>query len=103
MKDFAELIKRLESTNKTNAKLEAIISYLETAADDDKLWFIALFTGKRPKRTVATNLLKEWALEITGLPYWLFVESYSAVGDLGETISLLLTPPKFQIVKYLSQ
>ena len=51
MKDFAELIKRLESTNKTNAKLEAIISYLETAADDDKLWFIALFTGKRPKRT----------------------------------------------------
>lgn len=103
MKDFAELIKRLESTNKTNAKLEAIISYLETAADDDKLWFIALFTGKRPKRTVATNLLKEWTLEITGLPYWLFVESYSAVGDLGETISLLLPPPRFQIVKSLSQ
>lgn len=72
MKHFAELINALESTNKTNAKIDAIIDYLERAPDDDKLWFIALFTGKRPKRNVNTNYMKEWALEITQLPFWLF-------------------------------
>lgn len=72
MKNFAELINALESTNKTNAKIDAIIDYLERAPDNDKVWFIALFTGKRPKRNVNTNYMKEWALEITQLPLWLF-------------------------------
>jgi len=103
MKNFAELINALESTNKTNAKIDAITDYLERAPDDDKLWFIALFTGKRPKRNVNTNYMKEWALEIIQLPFWLFQESYSSVGDLGETISLILPPPKEKIEKTLSE
>ncbi len=103
MKHFAELINALESTNKTNAKIDAIIDYLERAPDDDKVWFIALFTGKRPKRNVNTNYMKEWALQITGLPFWLFQESYSSVGDLGETISLILPPPIEKIERTLSQ
>lgn len=103
MKNFAELINALESTNKTNAKIDAIIDYLERAPDDDKLWFIALFTGKRPKRNVNTNYMKEWALEITRLPFWLFQESYSSVGDLGETLSLILPPPNETVEKSLSE
>lgn len=103
MKNFAELINALESTNKTNAKIDAIIDYLERAPDDDKLWFIALFTDKRPKRNVNTNFMKEWALEITQLPFWLFQESYSSVGDLGETLSLILPPPTEKIEKSLSE
>ncbi|MPT33409.1 MAG: ATP-dependent DNA ligase [Chryseobacterium sp.] len=103
MRHFAELINALESTNKTNAKIDAIIDYLERAPDDDKLWFIALFTGKRPKRNVNTNYMKEWALEITKLPFWLFQESYSSVGDLGETLSLILPPPTEKIEKSLSE
>ena len=102
MKHFAELINALESTNKTNAKIDAIIDYLERAPDEDKVWFIALFTGKRPKRNVNTNYMKEWALEITKLPFWLFQESYSSVGDLGETISLILPPPTEKIEHSLS-
>lgn len=93
MRHFADLINALETTNKTNAKIDAIIDYLERTPDEDKLWFIALFTGKRPKRNVNTNYMKEWALEITKLPLWLFQESYSSVGDLGETLSLILPPP----------
>lgn len=102
MKHFAELINALESTNKTNAKIDAIIDYLERAPDEDKVWFIALFTGKRPKRNVNTNYMKEWALEIIELPFWLFQESYSSVGDLGETISLILPPPTEKIERSLS-
>lgn len=103
MKYFAELISTLESTNKTNAKIDAMVHYLNTAPENDKLWFLALFTGKRPKRPVNTNLLKQWALEIIQLPEWLFLESYSSVGDLGETISLILPPPENDIQKSLSQ
>ncbi|MDQ0476904.1 ATP-dependent DNA ligase [Chryseobacterium sp. MDT2-18] len=103
MKDFAQLINALDSTNKTTAKVEAMVSYLNTADANDKLWFLALFTGKRPKRPVNTNLLKQWALEITLLPEWLFIESYAAVGDLGETLSLILPNSENQIDKPLTQ
>lgn len=103
MKQFAQLITNLENTNKTNAKIDAMVSYLETAPEKDKLWFLALFTGKRPKRPINSNLLKMWTLEITKLPEWLFLESYSSVGDLGETLSLLLPKPEFEIEKSLSQ
>lgn len=92
MKTFATLIQALDSTNKTNQKLESIRHFLASADDSDKLWFLALFTGKRPKRTVSTTLLKIWAMKVTGIPEWLFQESYAAVGDLGETISLILPP-----------
>ncbi|MGV6830015.1 MAG: ATP-dependent DNA ligase [bacterium] len=90
MKEFADLIKQLEQTNKTNAKINALVSYFNSAPDKDALWFIALFTGRKPKRPVTTTLMKQWCMELTALPQWLFDESYSAVGDLGETLALLL-------------
>lgn len=93
MKAFATLVNALDSTNKTGLKTEAVIQFLTEADNNDKLWFLALFTGKRPKRNVNTALLKTWAMEITNLPDWLFQESYSSVGDLGETISLVLPAP----------
>ena len=101
MKQFSELISAVEITNKTNAKIEALVRYFETAPEKDKLWLIALFTGKRPSRPVKTTLLKEWCMEMTQLPEWLFLESYSTVGDLGETLSLLLPNNTSQIEKPL--
>ncbi|MDY2588218.1 ATP-dependent DNA ligase [Winogradskyella aquimaris] len=93
MKQFSELISAIEITNKTNAKMDALVHYFATAPDKDKLWLIALFTGKRPKRPVKTTLMKEWCMELTNIPEWLFLESYSTVGDLGETLALLLPKP----------
>ena len=93
MKEFAILMNALDSTNKTGLKQEAIQTFLTRAPDEDKLWFLALFTGKRPKRKVSTALLKQWAIEMAAIPEWLFRESYAAVGDLGETISLILPEP----------
>lgn len=103
MRHFAELINAVESTNKTNARIDAIVNYLERAPDEDKVWFIALFTGKRPKRNINSNYIKDWALEIVDIPFWLFQESYSSVGDLGETLSLILPAPTKKIEKSLSE
>ena len=101
MKDFSNLISAIEITNKTNAKIDALVEYFRVAPDKDKLWLIALFTGKRPSRPVKSNLMKSWVMEITQLPEWLFLESYSSVGDLGETIALLLPNPDNEIEKPL--
>lgn len=103
MKDFATLINALDSTNKTSLKQEAISEFLKVASSQDKLWFLALFTGKKPKRNVNSTFMKTWAMEVANIPEWLFVESYSSVGDLGETISLILPPPTDKIEMSLSE
>jgi len=90
MQAFAELVNILGTSTKTNAKLEALQQYFATAPDADKVWVIAIFSGRRPKRIVNSSLLAQWCLELSGLPPWLFDESYHTVGDLAETIALLL-------------
>ena len=93
MQRFAALAVKLGTSTKTNDKLEALEGYFTEAEDADKVWVIALFSGRRPKRTVNTTLLWEWCRELTGLPGWLFEECYHTVGDLAETIALLLPEP----------
>jgi DNA ligase-1 len=90
MKRFAQLIDRLDETTSTTRKVEALRDYLAEAPDNDKLWTIALLSHRRPKRTVRTAQLREWAAEEAGIPLWLFEDSYHVVGDLGETIALLV-------------
>lgn len=91
MKLFAELFNELDQTTKTNAKVEALVAYFQKAIDQDALWTIALLSHKRPKRTVSTKFLRQWAAEVAGIPDWLFEDAYHTVGDLAETISLLVT------------
>ncbi len=93
MKHFAELFTALDQTTKTNTKVKALASYFGTVDDQDRMWTMALLSHRRPKRTVTTTLLRQWAAEYSQLPQWLFEESYHVVGDLAETIALVLPPP----------
>ncbi len=93
MKAFADLFQAIDQSTKTSVKVAALTDYFLTASDDDKLWTIALFSGRRPKRAVTTTQLREWASEVADVPLWLLEESYSIVGDLAETIALVLPPP----------
>lgn len=90
MKRFAELIKTLDGTNKTNRKVDALAAYFNEASDKDKVWTIALLSHRRPPRPVNTTLMRNWAAEWAAIPYWLFEESYHIVGDLAETIALVV-------------
>lgn len=94
MKRFSELVLQLDQTTKTNEKVRALTAYFEQAQEEDRLWTIAILSHKRPKRTVKVSQLRSWSAEVAGLPDWLFEESYQVVGDLAETIGLLL--PKAQ-------
>ena len=93
MRLFADLVIKLGTSTKTNDKLDALTRYFALSGDADKVWVIALFSGRRPKRTVNATQLQEWCIAATGLPPWLFEESYHTVGDLAETIALLLPDP----------
>lgn len=103
MKDFVALFNRLDQSNKTSDKLQALKAYFLSANDQDKLWTLALFTHRRPKRQVNTRLLREWCCELADIPAWLFEESYQTVGDLAETIALLLPPPTESLNQTLSE
>src|SRR6056297_4197487 len=96
MKDFATLFTTIDQTTKTTAKTKALANFFTQASDDDKLWTIALFSGRRPKRAVTTTQLREWAAEQGDIPLWLLEEIYPVVGDLAETIALVLPPPSRQ-------
>jgi DNA ligase-1 len=90
MKSFAELIEALDQTNKTTEKVAALQVYFQQASDADQIWAIALLCGRKPKGLVRSVALREWAAETAGIEQWLFAESYSVVGDMAETVALLL-------------
>ena len=93
MRRFTQLIQQLETSNKTNDKIAALVSYFSTADELDKPYVVAMFTGKKPRRPLTTALIREWAIELSGIPAWLFAECYHSVGDLSETIALVLPEP----------
>lgn len=90
MKAFAQLFLSLDETNKTNEKVKVLKDYLNCVPDSDKMHMLALFTGRKPKRVINATQIRTWANVVTGIPVWLFEESYHIVGDLAETMALLL-------------
>jgi DNA ligase 1 len=90
MKAFAELYANLDATTSSNAKLAALQSYFRQAPPADAAWAVYFLSGGRPRQLVPTRLLRDMATEASGIEPWLFEESYQSVGDLAETISLLL-------------
>lgn len=90
MKQFAELFAELDGSTSTLHKVQALRRYFEHAPAGDAAWAVYFLSGGKPKRTVPTRTLREVALQVSGLPDWLFEESYQAVGDLAETIAHVL-------------
>lgn len=93
MKAFAQLFQALDATTGQSAKLAALVAYLRVAPPADAAWATYFLAGGKPRQMVPTKRLKALAQEAAGLPEWLFEESYQAVGDLAETLALLLPPP----------
>jgi DNA ligase-1 len=90
MKRFARLYNELDATTSTLAKVEALTRYFADASAADAAWAVYFLSGGKPRQVVATARLRELAREAAGLSEWLFEECYQAVGDLAETIALIL-------------
>ena len=103
MRQFAQLFEAIDSSTSTKAKTTALAHYFATAHARDAVWAAWFLTGHRPRQAVPTRRMATWAAEIAGIPEWLFGESYDAVGDLAETITLVLPPPRASSDLPLSQ
>ncbi|MBA2459012.1 MAG: ATP-dependent DNA ligase [Gemmatimonadales bacterium] len=90
MKPFARLYTALDETTATGEKVAALARYFRSAPPADAAWAVHFLSGRRPKRLIASADLRAWAAAEADIPDWLFEESYQAVGDLAETIALLL-------------
>ena len=93
MKAFAALYRELDATTSSLAKQAALQRYLRGAQAPDAAWAVYFLAGGKPRQLVPTKVLRALARDAAGMPEWLFDESYDAVGDLAETIALLLPPP----------
>jgi DNA ligase-1 len=95
MKAFSDLYRRLDSATSIRAKQAAMVEAFAGAKADpatwaSAAWMVYFLSGGKPRQTVPTRILWRLAVEGSGLPEWLCAECYSNVGDLAETLALLL-------------
>jgi DNA ligase 1 len=90
MQPFTDLYWRLDAASRTQDKLAALVDYFAAAAPADAACAVGVLCGARQLRAVSTALLRQWAAEETGYPEWLVEDAYAHVGDLAETLALLL-------------
>ena len=93
MKSFTHLFARLDETNKTLAKQAALVEYFRRAPPADAAWAVYFLSGRKLKRLLLSRELRAWGAAEAGVPDWLFEASYEVVGDLAETLALLLPDP----------
>ncbi|WP_334189661.1 ATP-dependent DNA ligase [Noviherbaspirillum sp.] len=94
MREFASLYAELDETTATSRKLQALKNYFVAAEPENAAWAVYFLAGGKPRQAVPTKLLRQFSIEYAGIDDWLFDECYHAVGDLAETIALILPPPK---------
>ena len=97
MKSFAALYQRLDRSTATLDKRAALVDYFRQAGAHDAAWALYLLSGGKVggarRKIAASGELRAWIAEQSGLPPWLVEDSYAQVGDLAETLTLLLDDP----------
>ena len=90
MKTFRELFERLDKTSRTSEKVGHLETYFRAAPSEDAAWALYFLLGNRLRRAVKAGQLREWSAEFVGQPLWMVEACYETVGDLAETLALLM-------------
>ena len=97
MERFARLFEELDRSTATLDKRAALIGYFRETPPRDAAWALYLLSGGKitsARRKIAgTAELRDWIAEAAALPDWLILDSYEHVGDLAETLALLMDDP----------
>lgn len=93
MKRFAALYTELDRSTATLDKRAALVDYFRAAPPEDAAWGLWLLSGGKLAKIANSRELREWLSQETGTPEWLFDECHAHVGDLAETLTLLLDDP----------
>ena len=94
MKRFAQLIDALLLARFERDKQQVWADFLQNNSENES--YVGLVTSllknECPKRIISSKNLKVLAMETVGVPHWLLDESKHFVGDMSETIALILAP-----------
>lgn len=90
MRRFTRLFTELDESNRTTVKVAAMEAYFREASPADAAWALWFLSGRRLRAPVKTKVLRTWIAELAQQPVWMVEECYGVVGDLAETIALLL-------------
>lgn len=90
MRRFARLCAVLDRRPTDADALAALSRYFAQAAPADAAWAVQLLSGARPVPRLPPALLRQAVCRQAGVDDWLFDACLQAVGDVAETIALLL-------------
>ncbi|MEM8550374.1 MAG: ATP-dependent DNA ligase [Verrucomicrobiota bacterium] len=90
MKRFTQLFTALDESNRTQDKVAALKTYFLEAPPEDASWALFFLAGNRLPAPVKTKAMRAWAAQLAEYPLWLVEASYDHVGDLAETLALIL-------------
>lgn len=90
MRAFAQLYADLDRTTATLDRVRVMRAYFSSQPAEDVAWAVYFLAGGKPRQIVPARVLRAAAVQACGLPAWLFEECYQSVGDLAETIALLV-------------
>jgi DNA ligase-1 len=98
MKRFAALYRELDRSTATLDKRAALVGYFRDAPIEDAAWVLWLLAGGKlgggGKAKIAnTRELRDWIVAESGLADWLVDDCHDHVGDLAETLALLVDDP----------
>ncbi|PZQ12851.1 MAG: ATP-dependent DNA ligase [Rhodanobacter denitrificans] len=97
MKRFAALYRELDRSTGTADKRAALVAYFREAPVEDAAWALWLLSGGKlaasRARIANSRELRAWIVAESGQPEWLVEDCYDHVGDLAETLALLLDDP----------
>ena len=97
MRRFAALYERLDRSTGTTDKRRALMDYFRSAPRRDAAWALWLLAGGKVggarSRIASTGELRAWIGEESETPQWLVEACHHQVGDLAETLALLLDDP----------
>jgi DNA ligase 1 len=97
MRRFAALYRELDQSTATLDKRAALVRYFRDAAAEDAVWALRLLSGGKiggaKMRIASSSELRAWVSAQTGVPAWLIDDSYAHVGDLAETLTLIMDDP----------
>lgn len=89
MNNFCLLYRDLDATRSSIQKVEILYEFFKKQEAIENAWALFFLTGRKLKKVLKSSELRQLLQKKCELPHWLVEESYAAVGDLAECVSLL--------------
>ena len=94
MNEFAKLYQALDQAGGTKERELALQAYFSNVSDAEASWALFVLSGGKinagKNRIANTTELRAWLAALTQLPDWMVDDCYRQVGDLAETLALLV-------------